>query len=340
MPKGKIIYTPQTFRAITYADEAHYLSIADNAAFNMGAGDFGLDCLAYLSSAGSNTNPVMLSKWAGVVGYWLEVVRSTRTVNFKIGDSGGSTTVSSSAAAFNLDAFNWFYVGASRAGLASIYVNGSLAGSGGIASRAGSIDVAAALAIGGNGAANNYWWGNIGLARLDKGRVLSAAWVSEEWDRIRYGITRGAADFSAMWPFNDSLSDLSPNLFALTYNGGGSPAYTVGYPSAVAPISYLFDYDYQWGHETTPIDMDEFTRTIDGTLYSYKGPRKQKYNLEFECPLAQKTALLAAWQSGNQLQWYEDYTQPMTCLANIVAPPTIKSIFQGYYQISLQLEEA
>lgn len=141
-----------------------YLTVADNAALDVDAGDFTMEAWVYFPDA-SVTSPV-LAKGFGSAGGWMMWVQST--LRLRMYDAGGSSVTATSSA--SLTSNSWNHVAATRSGnTLTVYVNGV---SSGTATFTGTSTNASVLEIGGYGSATAVSTGYISNARLVKGTAV------------------------------------------------------------------------------------------------------------------------------------------------------------------------
>jgi len=141
-----------------------YLTVADNAALDVDAGDFTMEAWVYFPDA-SVTSPV-LAKGFGSAGGWMMWVQST--LRLRMYDAGGSSVTATSSA--SLTSNSWNHVAATRSGnTLTVYVNGV---SSGTATFTGTSTNASVLEIGGYNSATALSTGYISNARLVKGTAV------------------------------------------------------------------------------------------------------------------------------------------------------------------------
>jgi hypothetical protein len=334
---AKIIYTPWDFRAVVLGAGEH-LTISNDTVFNPGTANFGLDCL-FKQTAASDTNNLfwkISSDWSppSVGSGFVFYTTSAGALGFIFNDGGTAVTVASSNGLISNGTYYWARANVNRAGTLGLYLNGVLVASANISSRsAGSwSSTTTPLYICNPGTAGAI---TASIARVDMGRALAGDWFTQEWDRLRYGYPRSPLDYTATWLFGDSLVDLS-GVYTLVYSGS-TPTYATGYPSG--SLSYTLPFRFDFGHELGFIDADYVQRTIDGTLFSAKGPRKRRYSLSFECSEIQKMILEAAWAGSYPIYFYEDESLPASAQVKIISTPKCQSLFVGYYSVDVEMEE-
>jgi hypothetical protein len=332
MTIGKIVYTPLATSALRTAS-SNWLSCVTAGVGDPGTGSFGIDIVAKVSSVSDLWYPLINTSagWPTTPGY-MATITSTRQVTFTLTD--GTHTVALSSAAGVVPTGSWFYlrIDIDRAGLGTIYVDGMLVASGSVTAVTGSI-TADALGVYSGIGTNPL---DLALVRIDVGRSLSAEWVAQEWDRLRYGIPVTQGDFTTTWSFNQTMVDLSG---VFTFSPTTAYSWIDGFPYALRPITYPLPFGANWGHNAEYIDADDIQRTIDGTLHVARGPRKRHLSMSFECDRAQKVALEGAWAGGNLLSFFERDSQPASLVGYMAQPPTVQSLFEGYFQVDLEVQE-
>lgn len=211
-----------------------YLSVADNAALDVDAGNFTVEAWVYLSDA-TQVSPI-LAKGFGSAGGWMLWVQST--LRLRMYDAGGSSFTATSSA--SLTSNSWNHVAATRSGnTLTVYVNGV---SSGTASYSGTSTNSAALEIGGYNAATAVAQGYISNARLVKGTAVYTA-----------NFTPPTAPLTAITNTqlltcqSNRFKDASANNFTITRNGDVSVqrfspfAPTAEYDASVIGGSGYFD---------------------------------------------------------------------------------------------------
>ena len=341
MAKGKIIYTPLATRAVSL-DGAHYLSL-DDAAFNFGVDNFAVDFLFRVDGAVVNSAPYIVSKLiAPAAGWAIFWDKTSSRMGFYLSDGTQQATIYSINGSCPADTDLWVRLAVARSGLVSFTVNNLAAGSGSIAAVSGSLDNIQPLRIGAYSTGVSLFLGTIGFLRIDQGRLLPAAWVEEEWWRLKYGCRRRAQDFLAFWPFyGDSLADLSANAFELTWQGGGDPLFADGWPGSDGSIAYPFLRNFAWGHEPGEVQLDDNQRMADGSAYNYPHPNpKRTFLLPFKnIDLEQQIAFEGAWAGKQPVGLCLDSDRPLTGNFQMMKYPLLKSIFGKKVDAELDLEE-
>jgi hypothetical protein len=80
----------------------------------------------------------------------------------------------------------------------------------------------------------------------------------------------------------------------------------VVFPSgALAPTTYTFPKNYDYGHKTSYVESDDTQRAFSGKMYSYSGPLKKTYSLEFSfVSKAQMEYFTNLWFNNYELDLY------------------------------------
>lgn len=347
MAYGKIIYTPIPTKALQF-DGSHYATM-DSAAFNCNTQDFAIDALLYVDPAVADAECWIAAKGAldlaNAAGWHWYYRPGARRLGLRINAGGASPVVVETAdnALPALGSWFWARLQADRDGQARFLVNAADVGGGSIAAAAGSLNNTQLLRIGAYDAANHRHQGAMDFIRFDLGRLLSSAWHVKEWDKIRYGMPREVADFLARWNFEESLVDDSESLFTLTWQGGGSPAYVTGWPSAAAPLTYSFRRHFSRlseGPQPSWLDTDDNQRAINGAAFSYSGALKQRWSINF--PLIdeeQYTAFRAAEAGRGQFAFFADAEEPRSFWAKFGERLQPQTLMDGWYSLKTVLEE-
>jgi hypothetical protein len=356
MANGKLVYTPLLSQAISLP-ETKYLELADTAALDVGTGDFSFSCIFYMDSTITNTTAYKLLVGKGALdlsslaGWWVGVKPSDRTVRFSYNDGNATAlTIATSSNAFTADAWKWLMGTVDRDGNLNLWVGSfatgvlTLAKTSAVSTRTGTWSNSSALWMGNWGAdAGNYFKGYLGFVRYNVGSLMTAAWVTKEWERVRWGWPRSVGKFTAMWDFENSLVDSSSSLYTLSYLPSGTASYVNGPPYAVAPLTAPFTKNPDFGNEQDLIDGTDFARTLDGSGQSYNLFSKQRHSFSFSNVLySQWASFMGAKMSGNEVDVYldSDDTEPL-CTGLIRSISDSKSIpyFTGdEYQRSIALE--
>jgi len=353
--KGKLVFMPPAHYALNFP-ETKYLELADTAALDVGTGDFSISCIFYLdSTVGSTSNSKLLvgkGPWdlANVAGWWAGVMPNNTFVRVKVNDGNATAlTIDSDNAAFNTNEWYWLHISFDRDGNVSMWLGrfstGVLANikTGAISTRANTWSNSNALWMGNWGAtANRYFKGNISFVRLDIGRLLPQAWIEEEWLRVKWGLTRKIQDFTACWPFDESLVDLSSAGYTPSYLPSGTPTYVSGYPTGYLTYNFLqnIGQELERGH----VPHFQVERAKDGTAYAYGRTVKRRLTLTFKLiALDQLYALQAASEGAQPVKIHLDATHAQAMNPDyIMEEPmaTARPMPNQLYDLSLPLEEA
>lgn len=345
MANGKIIYIPLPSVALGF-DGLHYLS-SDNTAFNAGTGKFGVDVLGSIDPILTGVDCWFLlaakgpADLANAAGWHFYYNPGRRRLGFRINDGGASPVVVETPD--NVlpppGEHFWARLQMDRAGLGQLFAQGLLAASGDISGKAGNVDSAEPFTVGLN------HWGTIDLVRFDLGRLLSAAWHEEEWQRLRYGCFRRAEDyedFLAVWTwYANSLQDLL-GVYELLYQGEGSPVFEAGWPGSAADLEYLFDENFTFDMEPGYLDLDDNQRMADGSAFNCPAPNQKKsLTLPFQyIQPQQQAAFEAAWAAKQPIKLYLDADRPkQPGLFQIMKYPIQKSVFTNRVNAELDLEQ-
>lgn len=348
MANGKITYTPLTTVGLTL-DGAHYLSLAA-AAFNPGSGALGVDFLGSIDPTVADAECWLTAKGAAslanLAGWHFYCKPGTRRLGLRLND-GGVAPLAVETDDNMLPALGspfWARVEADRTnGLALFYVNGALVASRDISAVTGSLNNSEPLKIGAYDASTNRFKGRVDLVRFDTGRLLSATWHTEEWSRVRYGCPRQAQDFLAYWTFyGESLVDISANAYELTWQGGGSPAYEIGWPGCDGAIAYTFEVNCEIDFEPGRLDLDDNQRMADAAAYNYPHPnQKATFRLPFKhIDPPQQAAFVAAWEAKQPVDFYLDADLPKEeGQFQIMKYPLLRHVFSRRMDAELELEQ-
>ncbi len=377
MANGKFIYTPRITKAISL-DEAHYLSLASVDAFNVGVKDFNVSFLMWMDSTiqTGNDDKLVIGKGsyylANKRGWWIGVDARAGAllINFNDGNAAAVSMTSHIAANltnrrplyddgvlydtgrvyggdFNPGQWVWVYCAFDRSGYLTVWVNGVLMATYLITSRPGSWSNSDPLWIGNWGAdAGKYFKGYLGRVRLDIDRLFDTGWIAQEWAKVKYGYPEAPApDYLQEWRFGDSLIGTGDTQYTLIYNGGGSPAYVVGYSTAEAPITYPFAKNFAWNYAPGWLALDDQQRTQGGAAFASDGGLKQKFNIHFSrASLDQWIAIQAAAMGKYNLQFYKYADRERTAWVRFASPPEAEEVAafrdgQPTWDIDCELEE-
>jgi len=219
-------FTPYGANWSNYFDgTGDYLSVPDNVAFTMGAGDFTLECWVYLTSISQQVfiGTCDAAGNQGSMSFTLGI-SNTGTPRVAVGYAG---TMYYSSAASNISTGQWYHVAGVRNGaMVNIYVNGVKGPDLNMAALA-ITDSAETVAIGRNGAYNGeYVTGYISNARIVKGvAVYTGAFTpptsplaATQSSGTNISAITGTAT-SLLTCQSNRLIDNSTNAFAITKGG-------------------------------------------------------------------------------------------------------------------------
>ena len=202
-------------RSITFTDTSAFLSLADNAALDVDAGDFSLAFWARLNNSG--TEPV-LTKLSGT-GYTLKFVSGNLILTMQ--DSGGSADFT---LATGLADNKWhvYVVTVDRNGNAIAYVDNVAQTGVGVSGTAGTLANAGQFRIGSDGGSNagdGIALGNYVV--LYKGEALDSDDASLIYFSADVALTAGsgASLMVDLRKADKTFTDVSTNGFAVTTNG-------------------------------------------------------------------------------------------------------------------------
>lgn len=358
MAYGKITFTPVPDYALSLP-ETKYLELADTAALDAGAGDLSLSCIFKPDSTmASPANAKLLAgkgprDLTGAAGWYVGLVPNIGSVEVSLND--GSATqlyINSPNGSFVLDEAYWLHVGLDRSANVSMWLGRFSTGvltnikNGAISSRPGSLSNSNALWMGNWGASAGYYYkGLLSLVRLDIGRLLPDAWIAEEWLRVKWGLARKALDFTACWPFDESLVDLSSAGYTPSYLPSGIPVYVSGYPTALAPLTYIFSQNIGLGHAQGNVPHYQVERARDGTAYAYGQTVKRRWAIPFAgITPDQLFAFQSAYEGAQPIQFHKDATHPSKSTLGfyIMDDPEASALAtpEERYNLTLTLEEA
>lgn len=352
MATAMITYTPWPVRGLTL-DGAHYLYLS-NSAFNVGYADFGLHVVAKIDEDTPDENIYLCGKGpvgaalANARGYHLYAVKTGRKFRLELND-GQATALSLETPEYAWNFWEDFLVSmdVDRDGQVQFYVYGLAVAASSVTGYQGSLDNSEPFRVGGESATANRIKGVLSLVRVDVGRSLPATWHSDSWDRIRYGLPRRASDFLAVWPFDDSLTDLSASAYVLGWGGGGTPSYETGFPTTVAPINVEMTRDFAPGHDVSFLPSETVPeRAEDGTMrWDDEWEPKNSWTGTFKgVTRTQMELMRAIYASRIEFDFYEDREFDLSFPGVMVAPPRITSS-EGFvdgrhaWDVSIELQE-
>jgi len=199
-------------RSITFTNTSAYLSLADNAALDVDAGDFSLSFWARLDSSG--TEPV-LTKLSGT-GYRLKFVSGSLILTMQ--DSGGSADFTL-ATGLNDSKWHVYTVTVDRNGNVIAYVD-NVAQTGVTASAAGSLANGGQFQIGSDGGSNAGDGIALGNYIALHKALLSASQVSQIFFSADAALTAVAPTLMVdLRKTTNTFTDVGTNGLAVTTNG-------------------------------------------------------------------------------------------------------------------------
>lgn len=200
-------------RSITFTDTSAYLSLADNAALDVDAGDFSLSFWARLDSSG--TEPV-LTKLSGT-GYRLKFVSGSLILTMQ--DSGGSADFTL-ATGLNDSKWHVYVVTVDRSGNAIAYVDNVAQTGVGVSGTASTLANSGQFQIGSDGGSNagdGIALGN--YVALHKA-VLTASQASQIFFSADAALTAVAPTLMVdLRKSTNTFTDVGTNGLAVTTNG-------------------------------------------------------------------------------------------------------------------------
>jgi hypothetical protein len=224
--------------SVVFDGTSDYLSLANNAAFDFGTGNFTVECwvninsVSYVNGGGARGASVFSSASGFSGNGWnLEIGGNSsgvpNVINFNSRQGASQVTVSASVTMAN---GTWYHIAVVRSGtLTSIYLNGVSVGSGTLSNQ--TITSVAALWVGGQDITNYQHWfnGYISNARIVKGTAVYTANFTPPTSPLT-AITNTSLLLLAgqQAPFRDSSS----NAFTVTANGNAAG-------SGVEPPSFV-----------------------------------------------------------------------------------------------------
>jgi hypothetical protein len=179
---GPVVYDPATNGGTGYFDgTGDYLTIPDNAAFDVGSGNFTAE--AWVFPTASPNQPIIMGHWSGSTGgttlSWVLALsnNANRTVRFLLSTNGSAVLVDQvSSTALRLN--SWNHVALVRNGdVFTVYANGVAATGGSYTISAGAslFNATNVLSIGATSAGTQPFQGNIADARFVVGTAVYTA---------------------------------------------------------------------------------------------------------------------------------------------------------------------
>ena len=213
--------------SVLFNGSNQYLSIANNAAFNL-TGDFTIECWVYAYSFGSYNGVV--GRWPNAEGnvansFVLEAVGGDLEFFFSVGSTLYGP-IQGAALTLNI----WQHVAAVRSGNTMyIFVNGVMYGSGTSVTQTFN-NVASSLTVGGNIAGAGMWDGFISNLRILKGTALYTSNFTPSTSPLT-----AITNTSLLTCQSATIIDNSTNNFTITNNGAATVSSTVPFTASFAP---------------------------------------------------------------------------------------------------------
>jgi Concanavalin A-like lectin/glucanases superfamily len=213
---GSLTYTTNTFLnyAASFNGTSQYLSIANNAGFQFGTGDFTIECWVYTNSSATQ-RIISVSSGSGLP-YEFLLVNSTTSVYLDFFD--GSTDISTGS---NYVPQNqWVHLAATRQGTSlKLFINGVVSGS---STNSTSLNATGSLAIGRySSSAVQYYSGYISNVRVIKGTALYTSNFTPPTTHLT-----AVSGTQLLTCQNAAFVDNSLNNFAVTNNNTVTTTYT------------------------------------------------------------------------------------------------------------------
>ena len=200
-------------RSITFTNTSAFLSLADNAALDVDAGDFSLSFWARLDSSG--TEPV-LTKLSGT-GYRLRFVSGSLILTMQ--DSGGSADFTL-ATGLNDSKWHVYVVTVDRSGNAIAYVDNVAQTGVGVSGTASTLANSGQFQIGSDGGSNAGDGIALGNYIALHKAVLTASQASQIFFSADAALTAVAPDLMVdLRKATNTFTDVGTNALAVTTNG-------------------------------------------------------------------------------------------------------------------------
>ena len=200
-------------RSITFTNTSAYLSLADNAALDVDAGDFSLSFWARLDSSG--TEPV-LTKLSGT-GYRLKFVSGSLILTMQ--DAGGSADFTL-ATGLNDNKWHVYVVTVDRSGNAIAYVDNVAQTGVGVSGTALTLANSGQFQIGSDGGSNAGDGIALGNYIALHKAILSASQAAQIYFSADAALTAVAPELMVdLRKADKTFADVSTNGFAVTTNG-------------------------------------------------------------------------------------------------------------------------
>jgi hypothetical protein len=210
--------------SVYFDGNGDYLTVADNAAFAVGSGNFTAEAWVYPTA--SPNQPIIMGQWDGVGGgtglSWVLILsnNSSRNLRFIVSTDGSNAlgdTISSSPLTLNA----WNHVALVRNGnVFTIYLNGAAATGGSYTISAGAslFNATNVLSIGASSGGTQPFQGYISNARF----VVGTAVYTTTFTPPTTPLT-AITNTSLLTCQSPTIIDNSNNAFAITVNGNAQP---------------------------------------------------------------------------------------------------------------------
>ena len=270
-----------------------YLSIPNNAAFQLGTGDFTAECWTYATSMPQSFARLLsvAGTYSGAnVGLEINISTSTAPVNgIEFAINGNNTTYFRISTNSAISINTWYHVAVTRlSGTIYCFLNGVLqtsSTSGASTNINGSGGATIAAAIGGGA----YWPGYVSNVRILKGTALYTSSFTAPTSPLT-----AITSCSLLTCHAATISDGSSNSFTVTNNSGVVPSssFTPFSSSLTAPTNYstLFNGSSTW--LTTPSTSSLAIGTGDFTYecWAYLSSTPGQYNSNAMSSFVQNSA--------------------------------------------------
>lgn len=269
-------FTPfsQTGWGNYFGGSADYLSIADTATLELGSGNFTIEGWIYLNSLPAASGYyAIVGKWVNTqYSYICNMVNNAGTMQLSFSYTTNGTTSTTVAANAGITANTWHHVAYVRNGSGfKIFLNGTEVTSS--ATISGTLfDGTAALNIGRNGDASQYFPGYISNLRICKAAVYTANFTPSTTSLTT---TSQSASSCVLLTCQDNR--FLDNASSLTISTGGTPrvqafspfAPTAAYSTTTVGGSGYFDGsgDYLTAPNNTAFDLSTSAFTISFWVY-------------------------------------------------------------------------
>jgi len=285
-------YLPFNRQAVSFVGSFNgsnqYLSVANNAAFNLGSGSWTVEFWMNPTAAPSvAAGMIYKSSFSSNQGWW--VIYYPNYIGFGLGS--GSTVVQSAGSSISVG--RWTHVAiVNNSGTGTIYINGVASGTASISSFT---DSSTSLAIGALNTATGwngdyYYNGSISNVRVVKGTAVYTSNFLPPTSALS-----AISGTSLLTLQNSSIVDNSTNSFTITNNNGVSTGQT--YPFSAG---YIFNDQGPAGNNWTPNNISgAFGSTLD---YLGDAPTLTSATVANYCTLNPLNFSTGTVSNGN-LQW-------------------------------------